>query len=165
MMNSLKYINHYPDSIKQQTQRLLDEDKLGEYIQRKYPDSHQVQSNKALYGYVMELKNRYMKKSPPLSKVEYSDKVSALNALGTHTRVSRVHGGKLKAKKEIRVDCRFKRAPMAFLRMIVVHELAHFKELDHNKAFYQLCEYMEPEYHQYELDLRLFLTWQDSLKS
>jgi predicted metal-dependent hydrolase len=42
--------------------------------------------------------------------------------------------------------------------MIVVHELAHLKEKEHNKAFYKLCEYMEPAYHQLEFDARLFLT-------
>ena len=42
--------------------------------------------------------------------------------------------------------------------MIVVHELAHLREKDHNKAFYQLCEHMEPGYHQLEFDLRLYLT-------
>ncbi|HYG06232.1 MAG TPA: YgjP-like metallopeptidase domain-containing protein, partial [Stenotrophomonas sp.] len=39
-----------------------------------------------------------------------------------------------------------------------VHELAHLKESDHNKAFYQLCLHMEPDYHQLEFDLRLYLT-------
>jgi len=42
--------------------------------------------------------------------------------------------------------------------MIVVHELAHLKEKQHNKAFYKLCLYMEPEYHQLEFDMRLYLT-------
>lgn len=50
--------------------------------------------------------------------------------------------------------------PEAFLRMIVVHELAHMKERDHNKAFYQLCEHMEPNYHQLEFDCRVYLSWQ-----
>jgi len=45
--------------------------------------------------------------------------------------------------------------------MIVVHELAHFKEKEHNKAFYKLCEYMQPNYHQVEFDLRLYLTYVD----
>jgi len=45
--------------------------------------------------------------------------------------------------------------------MIVVHELAHLKEKDHNKAFYKLCEHMEPSYHQFELDMRLYLTHVD----
>ena len=50
------------------------------------------------------------------------------------------------------------RAPAAFLKMIVVHELAHLKEREHNKAFYQLCRHMEPDYAQLEFDLRLYLT-------
>lgn len=134
---------------------------MGELLTKKYPSRHTIQGNRALYDYAMNLKNRYMRKSSPISKIQYSDKVSALNALGTHSRVSRVQGGKLKAKKEILIDSRFKSMPEEFLRMIVVHELAHIKEMDHNKAFYQLCLYMEPSYHQYELDLRLFLTWLD----
>jgi predicted metal-dependent hydrolase len=39
-----------------------------------------------------------------------------------------------------------------------VHELAHLKERQHDKAFYALCQHMEPGYHQLEFDLRLWLT-------
>jgi hypothetical protein len=42
--------------------------------------------------------------------------------------------------------------------MIVVHELAHLKEKDHNRPFYQLCHHMEPAYRQLEFDTRLLLT-------
>jgi predicted metal-dependent hydrolase len=69
-----------------------------------------------------------------------------------------VQGSKLKSKNELRVSSIFKDAPEAFLRMIVVHELAHVKELDHNKAFYKLCCHMLPEYHQIEFDTRVYLT-------
>ena len=55
----------------------------------------------------------------------------------------------------------FKSVPEAFLEMIVVHELAHFKEKEHNKAFYKLCEHMQSNYHQVEFDLRLYLTQVD----
>lgn len=41
--------------------------------------------------------------------------------------------------------------------MIVVHELAHLKEKQHNKAFYRLCLNMLDNYHQLELDMRLYL--------
>ncbi len=51
--------------------------------------------------------------------------------------------------------------PPEFLRMIVVHELAHLKESEHNKAFYQLCLHMEPDYHQLEFDLRAYLCYLD----
>jgi len=47
--------------------------------------------------------------------------------------------------------------------MIVVHELAHLKERNHDKAFYQLCQHMEPDYHQLEFDCRVYLLWKNEL--
>lgn len=44
---------------------------------------------------------------------------------------------------------------------LLASKMAHFKEKEHNKAFYQLCCHMEPQYHQYEFDLRLYLTQLD----
>ena len=102
---------------------------------------------------------KFLRNAPPINKVMYDNKIHVLkNALGLHTAVSRVQGGKLKAKAEIRVATVFRNAPEPFLRMIVVHELAHLKEKEHNKAFYQLCCHMEPQYHQLEFDTRLWLT-------
>jgi len=46
--------------------------------------------------------------------------------------------------------------------MIVVHELAHLREKDHDKSFYQLCQHMEPRYHQLEFELRVYLTYLDA---
>jgi predicted metal-dependent hydrolase len=77
--------------------------------------------------------------------------------LGTHSAVSRVQGTRLKAKREIRISSLFKDAPAALLRMIVVHELAHLREREHDRAFYALCMHMEPDYHQLEFDTRLWL--------
>ena len=65
------------------------------------------------------------------------------------------------SKHEIRIASLFRAAPPEFLRMIVVHELAHLKEKDHNRAFYNLCEHMEPAYYQLEFDLRVYLTHQE----
>jgi predicted metal-dependent hydrolase len=101
-----------------------------------------------------------LRKSQPLSKVVFDNKINVLHqALGVHRFVSRVQGNKLKAKNEIRIGVVFKTAPLDFLRMIAVHELAHLKEKQHNKGFYSLCEHMEPDYHQIEFDLRLYLTY------
>lgn len=52
----------------------------------------------------------------------------------------------------------FRDAPAEFLKMIVVHELAHLKEPAHDRAFYRLCTHMAPDYHQLEFDMRLYLT-------
>lgn len=157
-MNALKYISHYPASLIEQVDTLLNGNKLGSFLIKKYPKKHSINSEKALYDYVVEYKKRFLKQSPPLSKVIYDAKLQLVkDALGTHTYISRKQGGKLKAKQEIRIASIFKEAPQAMLDMIVVHELAHLKEKEHNKAFYKLCQHMLPDYFQLELDTRLFL--------
>ncbi|AXE29738.1 hypothetical protein DK842_07460 [Chromobacterium phragmitis] len=40
-------------------------------------------------------------------------------------------------------------------------KMAHLKVRDHDKAFYQLCQHMLPNYHQLEFDLRLWLNWRE----
>lgn len=157
-MTHLKYIAGYSESIKDQVQQLIESKQLGSYLLSKYPKPHTIASNKALYDYVIDIKNSYLRQSNPLSKVIYDDKLDVLHqALGLHTFISRRQGSKLKAKNELRVGSVFKVAPIEFLNMIVVHELAHLKEKEHNKAFYKLCMHMEPNYHQLELDTRLYL--------
>jgi UTP pyrophosphatase len=161
-MPELKYLIGYPEHITSQVRQLIGNDKLGQTLLKKYPLSHTIRTDKALYAYTVDIKNALLKQSQPLSKVIYDDKIKDLHhALGLHTFISRVQGGKHKAKNEIRVASLFKNVPLEFLRMIVVHELAHLKEKEHNKAFYKLCKHMEPAYHQCELDLRLYLTHLD----
>lgn len=159
MPNRLQYLTGYPIPVLEQVAQLLDQGKLTAVILKKYPSTHGIKTDKALYGFVMDLKNQYLRQSSPISKIIYDDKLDVLHqALGLHSFVSRVQGGKLKAKNEIRIGSVFKTAPLEFLRMIAVHELAHLREKQHNKAFYQLCEYMEPDYRQLEFDMRLYLT-------
>jgi len=157
-----KYLNHYPIQLIRQVEDMIENEKLSTYLLDKYPTKHTIQTDKALYNYAIELKNSYMKKTAPLSKVHYDGKINIIrDALGTHTFISRVQGSKLKAKNEIRVATMFKSMPEEFLKMIIVHELAHFKDKEHNKAFYKLCTYMEPNYHQVEFDLRIYLTYME----
>lgn len=161
-MQPLRYLQAYPPHLQDQVRQLIEQGRLGEYLERRYPERHDVQSDKALYVYAMDLKQQYMRTAPAVDKVLYDNKLDVVQrALGLNTAISRVQGGKLKAKKEIRVASLFKDAAPEFLQMIVVHELAHLKERDHNKSFYQLCEHMLPGYHQLEFDLRVYLTWRD----
>ncbi|MCP9340229.1 M48 family metallopeptidase [Stutzerimonas xanthomarina] len=161
-MTTLKYLSGYPESLQQQIRQLIVEKRLGDYLERRYPQRHQVQSDKALYGYVQQLRQSHLKSAPNIDKVLYDNRLDLTHrALGLHTAVSRVQGGKLKAKKEIRVAALFKEAAPEFLQMIVVHELAHLRESDHNRAFYKLCEHMMPGYAQTEFDLRCYLHWRE----
>jgi predicted metal-dependent hydrolase len=158
-MSNLNYISNYPQAIKDQVLQLIAQNNLADYLLNKYPTTHQFVNDKSLREYAISIKNQYIKKSSPLSQVIYDPKIHVINnALGLHTFVSRVQGNKLKSKNEIRVSEVFKKSPEAFLRMIIVHELAHLKEKEHNKAFYKLCCHMSSDYHQLELDMRLYLT-------
>lgn len=154
------YLSGYPLALAEQVQRLIQQDLLTNMLLQKYPLAHTVRSDKALYDYVLEVKGQYLRNAGQLSKVAFDGKLHVIqHALGTHTSISRIQGTKLRAKREIRIAELFKEMPLDFLRMIVVHELAHIKEREHNKAFYQLCRHMEPDYHQLEFDLRAYLTY------
>ncbi|CAB3681024.1 M48 family metallopeptidase [Paraburkholderia sp. SIMBA_055] len=159
MHHHLKYLSGYPPALLDKVNKLIADDQLGAYLAARYPNTHDVQTDRALYTYCAELKREHLRSAEQIDKVTYDSKLDVMrHALGLHTSISRVQGGKLKAKKEIRIASLFKNAAPEFLKMIVVHELAHLKESDHNKAFYRLCEFMQPGYHQFEFDLRLHLT-------
>ncbi|AIR88358.1 M48 metallopeptidase family protein [Pseudomonas cremoricolorata] len=161
-MTVLRYLQAYPPHLQEQVRQLIASDRLGAYLQKRYAEQHAVQNDKALYAYVQELKQAFLRNAPAVDKVLFDNRLDLTHrALGLNTAVSRVQGGKLKAKKEIRIASLFKDAAPQFLRMIVVHELAHLKERDHSKAFYQLCQHMEPDYHQLEFDLRVYLTYRE----
>lgn len=158
-MHPLKYLAGYPEHLLQRVRALIEQDRLGQVLGDRYGQPHAVRSDRQLYEYTQALKERHLRQSVPLGKVLYDNRLQVVkHALGTHTTVSRVQGSRLKASREIRIASVFRDAPADFLKMIVVHELAHLKESDHNKAFYQLCTHMEPDYHQLEFDLRLYLT-------
>ncbi len=155
----MKYLLGYPPDLLAQVRRLIDEGRLAETLSQRYGQAHGVRTDPALYDYVAALKSQFLRHAEPLAKVVYDNRLHVIqHALGTHTAVSRVQGTRLKAKREIRVASLFKQAPAPFLKMIVVHELAHMKEREHGKPFYALCTHMEPAYYQLEFDLRLWLT-------
>lgn len=156
------YLAGYPPDLVAQVAELLAQGRLEALLQQRHGAGHTLRTDGALYSYVLALKNRHLRKAEPLAKVVYDQQLHIVrHALGTHTAVSRVQGGRLKAKREIRIAGLFRDAPEPFLRMIVVHELAHLKEREHDKAFYALCQHMEPDYHQLEFDTRVWLTLQE----
>ncbi len=162
-MSATHYLQGFPERVIEQALEMKAAGKLKPFLLSRYPTRHQYQSDKALSSFVMELKNRYLKSSKALHAVRYDSTLElAYNALGIHSSRSRVHGKKLKAKREILIATAFKEAPEPFLRMIAVHELAHLREFEHNKAFYKLCTHMEPSYWTLERDMRLLLMLRDT---
>ena len=127
----LPYLQGYPPELLVQVREMIKAGRLAQTLAHRHREAHDVRCERALYDYVNELKSSHMKSAPPLAKVAYDPKLHIVrNALGTHSTVSRVQGGRLKAKREIRIAALFKEAPADFLRMIVVHELAHRARAD-----------------------------------
>ncbi len=157
------YLAGYPAHLVDSVRHAIAQGKLAGILLRKYPQAHDIRTDRALYDYVQDIRNRHLKNTAVVNKVAYDSKLQTLQkALGTHTAIGRIQGGKIKAKREIRIAWLFRDMPLEFLRMIVVHELAHLKESEHNKGFYQLCQYMEPDYFQLEFDLRSYLSYLDA---
>ncbi|GHA83935.1 YgjP-like metallopeptidase domain-containing protein [Cognatilysobacter bugurensis] len=162
-MKALKYLAGYPPHVLARVQALIEQGLLGKVLADRYDQTHAIRSDGQLYEYVQALKERHLRQSVPLGKVVYDSKLQVMkHALGTHTTISRVQGDRLRTSREIRIATVFRDAPAEFLKMIVVHELAHLKEAEHDKSFYRLCTHMAPDYHQLEFDLRLYLTHLDA---
>lgn len=151
-------LQQYPEELILKVEKFLEDGNLDTYLLQKYPQRHSIQSQKLLVAFVKEIKDHYIKSSLPIHRICWDDKIErAEQYLGVHITRSKVQGRKLSSKKEIKIASLFKNAPECFLRMIVVHELAHLKYVDHNDAFYKFCNYMEPNYFQLEFDVRLLL--------
>ena len=154
------YLAAYPAALVEQVQLLITQGALADRLLLKYPAAHTVRTDRALYDYVSRIKDKYLRNTGALSRVAFDSTLHIERlALGMHTSTSRVQGIKLKTRRDIRISSVFREMPEEFLSMIVVHELAHFKEQEHNKAFYQLCLHIQPDYHQLEFDLRAYLSW------
>jgi len=161
-MSSFRYLQAYPDNLLQQVQKITEGPGLGAWLKARHPESHSIRTDGALYNYVMALKTEFLRQADPINKVSYDSKLHVIqHALGLHTTTSRIQGSKLKSKRDIKVAALFKETPLAFLQMIAVHELAHLKVREHDKAFYKLCHHMAPDYAQCEFELRVYLTHLD----
>ena len=89
----MKYLTGYSAGLLAQVQQGITDGSLGQGLLKRYPAAHEVRTDRALYDYVMALKNEYLRKAEPLSKVAFDNKLHVIrNALGTHTTVSRVQG-------------------------------------------------------------------------
>ncbi|MGL1936840.1 MAG: DUF45 domain-containing protein [Fibrobacterales bacterium] len=160
MDKCLRYLNGYGAEVVTALKPAFESGRAAASLQKKYADfkNGEISNDKLLYEYVSEFKKRYLKSAPPLSRICFDKKVSLeKQALGIFTVTPRIQGKKIKAKHAIHVAEQFKKAPEPILRAIVVHELAHLKERDHSKAFYNLCTHIEPGYHALEFDMRLWL--------
>lgn len=76
-----------------QVRQLIEQNRLGEILLQKYPSAHDVRTDRALYDYVQDIKNTYLRNAGQLSLVAFDGTMHVIQqALGTHTSISRVQG-------------------------------------------------------------------------
>ena len=80
MKTPLKYLSAYNENIQNQVREMISNNTLSTYLLNKYPQTHQIYNDKALRGYVMDIKSQYLKKSDPLSQIKYDDKIHVIKA-------------------------------------------------------------------------------------
>ena len=87
----LKYLTAYPEELTTKVRSLIEQEKLSSAILSRYPKAHDIKTDKALYNYTIDIKNKFLRKSQPLSKVRFDSKLTLTQqALGLHSFVSRV---------------------------------------------------------------------------
>jgi predicted metal-dependent hydrolase len=68
--------------------------------------------------------------------------------------------GSCNSKGEIRLNWRLIQAPPHIIRYVIVHELAHLKEMNHSSRFWAIVASLDPDYKQAETDLK---AWSNEL--
>ena len=74
-MTMLTYLQGNPESLLSQVTMLIEQDRLGEVLQKRYPGSHDITTDKALYQYAVDMKNQYLRHAASVNKVRYDSRV------------------------------------------------------------------------------------------
>ena len=78
-MTALKYLQAYPVELQDQVRWLITEGRLGDYLDKRYPQKHDVQSDKALYAYALDLKQEYLRNAPAIDKVLFDNRLDPVS--------------------------------------------------------------------------------------
>ncbi|TAG00807.1 MAG: hypothetical protein EAZ43_12695 [Betaproteobacteria bacterium] len=68
---ALKYLHDYPESLQVQVRLLVSENRLGEVLQKRYPEANTVRTDEALQAYTLDLKSQFMKSAVTPSKIVF----------------------------------------------------------------------------------------------
>jgi hypothetical protein len=68
------YLAGYPAHLVDPVRQAIAAGRLGEILMKKYPQAHDVRTDKALYDYVLAIKAAHLRNAPQPSKVAFDGK-------------------------------------------------------------------------------------------
>jgi UTP pyrophosphatase len=87
-VSALPYLRGYAPELLARAQKLITEGQLLSSVLRRYPQSHAVRSDRALFDYASALKTEHLRTAEPLSKVAYDNKTARTAKRARHARWS-----------------------------------------------------------------------------
>lgn len=80
------------------------------------------------------------------SRVEYFSSIMGVTPSNVSINQAKTRFGSCSSQKRINFSCNVMRYPCEAIDYVIVHELAHIKELNHSKRFWAIVESILPDY-------------------
>ena len=93
---------------------------------------------------VEELKKKAWEYIP--ARVEYFATIMGVTPSNVSINKAKTRFGSCNSKKRLNFSCNVMRYPYNAIDYVIVHELAHIKELNHSKRFWAIVEGVLPDY-------------------
>ena len=93
---------------------------------------------------IEELKRKAWEYIP--SRVDYFANIMGVTPSNVSINRAKTRFGSCSSKKRLNFSCNVMRYPNDVIDYVIVHELAHIKELNHSKRFWAIVESVMPDY-------------------
>ena len=117
-----------------------------EWVQRKVEatKSRMVPINELGDTDIEDLKSKAWKYIP--NRVDYFASIMGVTPANVSINRAKTRFGSCNSKKRLNFSCNVMRYPIEAIDYVIVHELAHIKELNHSKRFWAIVESVLPDY-------------------
>ena len=117
-----------------------------EWVQRKVEatKNRMVPINELSDTDIEDLKSKAWEYIP--SRVDYFASIMGVTPANVSINRAKTRFGSCNSKKRLNFSCNVMRYPIEAIDYVIVHELAHIKELNHSKRFWAIVESVLPDY-------------------
>lgn len=117
-----------------------------EWVQRKVEatKNRMVPINELGDTDIEDLKSKAWEYIP--NRVDYFASIMGVTPANVSINRAKTRFGSCNSKKRLNFSCNVMRYPIEAIDYVIVHELAHIKELNHSKRFWAIVESVLPDY-------------------